>query len=196
MSNINRLLPKLTVNRPFISEFMVAEVPCFALGMVEETNRQCGLLALRPDEVIPSEISDGGFNFGHSLFGSAAFEVIHFAFEFYDFRTYNVLVNPNNPLVQAVLAKMIDGGDYFFFAFNPSGGVTTFRAEVGQEVLAHLKANLSRIKHSTTTDRQYRQALARFAENPEPEGILLDWVCQNHVEYLDLTKDSLELTPA
>ena len=69
---------RVFVYQPFISEFLADEAPCFALGMVEERKRKRGLLALRPNEVIPSEISDGGFNFGHALFGNVAFEVIHF----------------------------------------------------------------------------------------------------------------------
>ena len=83
------MLPTLTVNRSFIREFIAADTPCFALGMVEERGRQYGLLALRPEADIPPAVSDGGFNFGHALFGSAAFEVIHFVFEFYGFQTYN-----------------------------------------------------------------------------------------------------------
>jgi hypothetical protein len=31
------------------------------------------VLALRVDEVIPAAIADGGFQFGHALFGNAAF---------------------------------------------------------------------------------------------------------------------------
>ena len=34
-------------------EFIAADAPCFALGMVEERKRQCGFVALRPDKVIP-----------------------------------------------------------------------------------------------------------------------------------------------
>ncbi len=147
--------PTLTVNRQFITEFIAADTPCFALGMVEERGRQCGLLALRPEEEIPSEVSDTGFNFGHALFGSAAFEVIHFVFQFYCFQTYNVLVNPNNPLVQAVLNRMIADEDYFFFALEATGRVTAFRAEIGQETLSQVKANLARIEQSTTTEAQY-----------------------------------------
>ncbi len=170
--------------------------PCFALGMVEEHGRPCGLLALRPAETIPAAVSDVGFNFGHALFGSAAFEVIHFVFEFYGIQTYNVLVNPNNPLVQAVLNRMIADGEYFFFALAASGRVTTFRTEIGQETLSQVKANLARIEQSTTTEAQYHRALVAFAENPEPEGTLLHWVCRDNLDYLDLTKDRLELTPA
>ncbi len=190
------MLPTLTVNRSFMREFIAAAAPCFALGMVEERGRQCGLLALRPEEEIPLEISDGGFNFGHALFGSAAFEVIHFVFEFYGFQTYNVLINPNNPLVQAVLHRMIADGDYFFFALEATGRVTAFRAELEPDTLSQVKANLARIEQSTTTEAQYHRALSSFADNPEPEGILLHWVCRENLDYLDLTIDRLELTPA
>ena len=76
-------------------EFVSADAPCFALGMVEEGNRRCGCVALRPDRAIPREVSNGGFRFGHSLLGNDKFEVVHFALEFYRFATYYALVNPN-----------------------------------------------------------------------------------------------------
>ena len=89
VSNVYPFLPKLTVNGQFIRDFIAAESPCFALGLVEERKQQCGFLALRPDEVIPPEISAAGFNFGHALLGTAEFEVIQFVFQFYGFETYN-----------------------------------------------------------------------------------------------------------
>jgi len=46
------LLPTLTVNRPFMRAFLAADPPCFALGMVEERQRQSGFLALRTAEII------------------------------------------------------------------------------------------------------------------------------------------------
>ena len=110
MSNVYPFLPKLTMNGQFIRDFIAAESPCFALGLVEERKQQCGFLALRPDEVIPPEISAVGFNFGHALLGTAEFEVIQFAFQFYGFETYNVLVNPNNHLVKRVL--ITNGGKW------------------------------------------------------------------------------------
>ena len=196
MSKVYSLLPKLTVNGQFINEFISAQAPCFALGLVEERKRQCGFLALRPNEVIPSEVSSAGFRFGHSLLGTADFEVVHFAFEFYGFETYNVLINPNNPAAQTILTTMVESGDYFFFAINSNGTATAFRSEIGQADLAGLKTNLRGIRTSTTTDTQYRKALAMFEKNPQPAGTLLNWVCRDNVEYLDLTKDRFELTPA
>ena len=73
------MLPTLTVNRSFMQAFIRAETPCCALGLVEAGGQLCGLLALRPDREIPAAVTDGGFNFGHSLLGNAAYEVIHFA---------------------------------------------------------------------------------------------------------------------
>jgi hypothetical protein len=66
---------------------------------------------------------------------------------------------------------------------------------VGQDTLSHVQANLTRIEQSTTTEAQYRRALAAFAAHPEPEGILLEWVCWDALDYLDLTTDRLDLTP-
>lgn len=116
VSNVHRLLPRLTVNRQFMTDLLMAETPCFALGLVEERKELCGFMALRLDEFLPPETADAGFRFGHSLYGSSNFEAVHFAFEFYGFQTYNVLVNPNNRLVMAVLSLMVERGDYFFFA--------------------------------------------------------------------------------
>lgn len=195
MSHVPPLRPALIVNRSFIREFITADAPCFALGMVEEHQRRYGLLALRPDQMIPAHITNRGLNFGHSLFGSSTFEVIHFAFEFYGFQTYNVLVNPNNPVVQAVLAHLLENRNYFFFALYPNDSITAFRAEIGQETLTGLHANLAHIQQSTTTQHQYQQALAGFVDHPHPEGVLLRWVCRDTIDYLDLTQDRMELTP-
>jgi hypothetical protein len=68
--------------------------------------------------------------------------VIQFAFQFYGFETYNVLVNPNNHLVKRVLITMVESGDYFFFAISPNRSVTAFRSEIGQEKLAGLRGCL------------------------------------------------------
>ena len=108
--------------------------PVWPLVWSKSAHQQCGFLALRPDEAIPPEISDQGFNFGHCLLGNESYEVIHFSFEFYGFQTYNVLINPNNPLAKAVLKTMIEDSDCFFFTLDEqNGSATAFRTEIGQE---------------------------------------------------------------
>jgi len=196
MSNVYSLpLPTLTVNKIFINEFISADPPCFALGMIEERKRKCGFLALRPGETIPPEVSARGFNFGHVLLGNTNFEVIQFLFHFYGFKTYSVLVNPNNPIVRKVLTTMVKSGDYFFFKLNLNGGVTVFKSEIGAENLAGLTTNLPRIKKSTTTEKQYRQAVSLYERQLEPREALLHWVCRDTIECMDLTKDRLYMTP-
>jgi hypothetical protein len=187
--------PALVVNRLFMQEFLAAEPLCFALGMVEERQRLCGMLALHLDEVIPAAIADGGFHFGHALFGTTTFAVLHFVLAFPGFQTYNVLINPHNPLVQAVLRTMLDDGDYFFFALNTQGQVTAFRADIGSDELAVLRANLARLQQATTTEEQYQQALTSFAAHPDPAGILLEWVCRDNVASVDLTTHRMALMP-
>jgi hypothetical protein len=196
MGKVVSLLPRLTVNRSFIQEFLSAQAPCLALGMLEQRNRHCGYWALRPEEAIPTDISDAGFRFGHALLGTSAFEVAQFTFEFYGFRVYNALVNPNSALVRAVLSRMVEVGEYYFFAIHPNGGVRAFRSEIGQEDLAGLRTTLPRMLRTTTSDRQDEQAVSAFRKNPNPPGVLLDWVCRDNVGFLDLDSDRLDLNPA
>lgn len=196
MSEVYPLLATLSVNHQFMSDFLSAETPCFALGMVEEGKRRCAFLALRPNEVIPPEISEAGFLFDHGLLGNADFEVVHFAFHSYGFKTYNVLVNPNNPLVQTVLTTMVESGAYFFFALSSEGRVTAFRSEFGEAHLAGLKTNLPRIRRSAATEAQYRREVSHFEKNPDPPGVLLNWVCRNYLKYVDVSKDWLDLIPS
>lgn len=188
-------LPHLIVNRSFMSDFVQAQPPCLALGLVEVKNQECAFVALRPEQPISSEISDQGLRFGHCLLGTQNYEVIHFSFEFYGFALYNVLINPNNPLMKVVLTKMIEDGDCFFFVLDPIGNVTVFRTEIDSEILTSLKSHLPRLINSKTTQHQYHQAVSSFCQNPVPQGIFLNWVCQNQLSYLNLTHDRLALTP-
>ena len=199
MSNVYPLLPRLTVKGAFMDEFLAATAPCFALGLVEERQRTCGFLAIRPNETIPANVTAAGFRFGHSLLGTSHYLVVHFAFEFYGFARYNVLVKPNNPTVHTVLTMMVESGDYFFFAIDAHGSATAFNAEIGHgrhTDMAGLQRNLPRILRAETTDIQYQEALARFRANPKPPGILLNWVCRDDIRYLDLRTDRLEMVPS
>jgi len=170
MSSVTRLLPTLAVNGQLMRDFLAAPAPCFTLGLVEERRRRWGFLALRPEEPIPAEVTAGGFNLGHALLGTSRYEVVQFAFEFYGFETYHVLVNPSNSLVKTVLTTMVESGEYFFFAFAANRGMTAFRTEIGQETLAGLIANQQRIRASTTTESQYNHALGQFRRHPSPAG--------------------------
>ncbi|MGA0586500.1 hypothetical protein ACO2Q2_05105 [Dyella sp. KRB-257] len=189
-------LPVLTLHGGWIREFVDAPGPCFALGLIEEHGQSYACLALRPPEEIPPGVTETGFSFGHAVLGTASYEVIQFSFHFYGFATYHALVNPNNPIVQTVLANMTGSGDYFFLALGPAGGVTTFRSDIERDLLMGLTDNYDRLQGSTTTEIQYLSALAQFARDPEPPGLVLNWVCKSAIRYLDLTRDRVALKPA
>jgi hypothetical protein len=190
------MLPELAVNRSFMSAFLAAEPPCLALGLVEVDNPRCALVALRPEQAIPRHVTAGGFRFGHALLGAERWEVVHFAFEFYGFTTYNALINPSNPVAKSVLATMVATGDYFFFALATDRSTTAFRSDMSAPSLAGLRANMARIQVSTTSEAQYQAAVLRFAERPEPLGTMLTWVCRGEESYLELEHDRLVLRPA
>ena len=198
MSTVHRLIPRLTINGVFIDAFLRAPAPCFALGLIEERRRSCGFLAIRPEDIVPSEVTRSGFRFGHSLLGTSQYAVVHFVFKFSGYGRYHALVNPNNPIVCAVLTRMVESGTYFFMAINPNGSATVFNADVGQgsgSNLAGLKSNLPRILQEETTEAEYQQAFSRFQIDPQPPGKMLHWVCRDDTACLDLTSDRLEMSP-
>lgn len=196
MSKSGDSLPVLTVNRQFMSDFLDAGSPCFGLGLAEVDGKETGFLALRLGATIPEHILARGFRLGHQLLGTDEFEVIYFGFEFYGFKTYNVLLNPSSELVKTVLETMVESKDYLFFCLSPTGMVTTFSADIGKENLAGMKDNLDRILDSETTDEQYERFLAKFKKRPTVAGELVTWVCQDDEDYLDLIEDRLDLSPS
>ena len=135
-------LPRLTLNRLFIEDLMAAQPPCFAMGYVEIQGSVTGFIAVRPKNPIPSRSTDQGFRLGHAVLGNATHQVLQFGFEFYGHTTYHALVNPSNPIVQAVIARMLATKDYFFFAINPDQSVIAFRS--------HLERNVSRRMRQST----------------------------------------------
>ena len=76
MGTVHHLRPKLTAHH----HFMEAEVPCFALGMVEERGEKVGFLGIRPDVAMQPDVLAAGFGFGHSVFGNARFVAVHLVF--------------------------------------------------------------------------------------------------------------------
>ena len=84
------------------------------------------------------------------------------ASRFYGADEYHVLINPNNPLVRAVLQRMVLRPDLFIFLINGNRGATAFRSGLADEDIVGLAANLPRILSSTTSAADYRQAVTLF----------------------------------
>ncbi len=195
MPSTRPTLPRLTVNRRFMAAFLAEPTPCLALGLVEEGIDLCALIALRLDQALPRAVSAAGFRFGTAVLGTGRWEVVHFAFEFYGFATYNVLINPSDPVARSVLTGMAETGEYFFLALDSDRQATAFRSDLDTANLAGLEASLSRLQRSATTDAQYRQAISQFERHPDPPGTLLRWVCRDSQDALDPAQDPLVMNP-
>lgn len=115
MSKVRKLLPKLALNQGFVDEFMAHPEACCAVGVIEERRRVLPLLAIRPQCSLPLAVTEHGFTFGHSVLGTSTYEVVHFAFTFRNIGNFNVLLNPSDPIVRDVLARMVSlGADSFW----------------------------------------------------------------------------------
>ena len=97
-------LPPLTLNRAFMQEFTEAEAPCCGLGLVKSGDTTTGFIAMKPQAAIPPDVLGLGMAFGHGLHKAGAHRpVIRFAFHFYGYAQYTVLINPTAPLaLQAI----------------------------------------------------------------------------------------------
>ena len=194
-TRVTTLQPRMVVNSRFMGAFLAAPTPSFALGVVEERKQQTGFLAVRPDPPIPIEALSAGFRFGHTLLGRQSVEAIDFMFDFYGQATYHALLNPASPLVRRVLNLMAAAKDYVFFSLDTSqgGSMVCFRSELHVAGFAEV---LPHIMNATTTEDQYRWAVDAFSRRPDPPGLVLNWVCRDALDYLDLTTDRLDLTPS
>ncbi len=195
MGKVHTYLPRLIVNKLFIRDLMAANPPCFALGYVQDRGSKSGFIALRPEAPIPKDSTRQGFRFGHSVLAFDEKPVLLFCFEFYGHTIYHGLVPPCNPIIKAVIATMLETEDYFFFAINPDQTVTTFRSQLEFSDLAGLRTNQEQFSDESCSSEQYERAVKSFTKKPDPPGQVMQWVCRNDWDYLDLAKYPLELTP-
>jgi hypothetical protein len=121
--------------------------------------------------------------------------VIQFGLKFFEQNTYHVLVNPNNPVIKAVLSALIERRHYFVFVVDAANNPTTFRADLDPGRVAKLSDYLRRAMQSTTSLRQYDEVVAQFRQHPSPPGEVLEWVCRDNADYLDYTQHRLVISP-
>jgi len=85
---------------------------------------------------------------------------------------------------------MVENEKYLFIVINPSQRAFTFLSDPKQKDLCGLKENIETTKTTMTPDRDYQLMLAAFRQNPEPPGKMLDWVCHDELDYLDLGENN------
>ena len=100
--------PTLSISRAFMTDFIQAQPPCFALGMIDIEGDHTGFLAMRPKQPIPSQTKAAGFNFEHALIGFDNTVLCQFIFDFYEHSRYSAIVNPASPNVRQILETRLE----------------------------------------------------------------------------------------
>jgi len=190
-------LPPLTLNRQFIGDFSDAAAPCCALGLVKSASTVTGFFAVKPEPAIPNHVLGLGIGFGHRMIAAHDnSSVCQFAFNFYGFAQYSVLVNPSNGLALKAMETMVEQKDYFFFILSPDDRVSAFRSELDDENLAGMRDSIPMMRSATTSEVAFEQAVSAFSRAPDPANMkILNWVCRDNPTYFDLEGDTIDLPP-
>lgn len=188
-------LPVLTVSEPFIVDIMKDQPPCFALGFIDDGTSDTGFIIMRPELKIPNEFSYKGFSFGHSVIGSAENPVLHFAFNFYGYKIFHGLAPSGNPIIHAVIDKMVTKKDYFFMAINPDNSIITFRSQMETDNLVGLKNSNQTYTDKSCYMESYNNTLDIFRKKINPSEQFMHWSCRHNWDYLNIKKAPLALNP-
>ena len=196
LSNVTQLPVPLTFNEPFLRAFMDSEPPCAALGLVEQAGQTRGFVAARINESLPLLATESGFDFGFELLGNERYQLIHFILTFPELQPYDIILNPNNPLVRKVVEVMRETAQYFFFVFE-EGEIRAFHQTMDRQNLEWFNTYGGVVHTATTTPEEYERALRRFRPDDSfLHGRLLDWVCREDTAFLDLQKNRREVRHA
>ncbi len=193
MSNITRLPVPLTLNERFLRAFMAAQAPCAALGLVEEAGQPRGFVAARTNESLPMHTAQSGFEFGFELLGNDRYQLIHFVLQFQGLQSYDILLNPNNPLVRKVVDVMRETAQYFFFVFD-EGGMVAFQQTMNRQNLDWFNSYGNVVHTAATTSQDYERGLQHVTKDDSLlHGGLLEWVCRDDMAFLDLRENRFEV---
>ena len=188
-------LPPLTLNRQFIDDFIEADAPCCALGLVRSGDTHAGFFAMKPEGAVPANMLAKGFGFEYRILESKDRKPIcQFMFEFYGFEQYSVLVNPSSPLVIKAIDTMIEERDSFFFILTPDQRATIGRNDLSEGNLDVMRDQLRMMQSKRTLQSSYESCVQSFWRNPDlPDLKPLEWVCRDNPAYLDLETDTADL---
>jgi hypothetical protein len=193
LSNVTQLPVPLTFNDRFLHAFMDSEPPCAALGLVEQAGQTRGFVAARTNESMPLQAAESGFDFGFELLGNDRYQLIHFILGFPGLQPYDIILNPNNPLVRKVVDVMRETAQYLFFVFE-EGEMTAFHQTMDRQNRDWFNRYGDVVHTASTTPEEYERALRRFKpDDGFLHGKLLDWVCREDMRFLDLRENRHEV---
>lgn len=192
-SHLKLSRPQLTTNSRLMRDFIALTTPRCALGLLEENGAIGAFFAVCPTQTIRARDARVTFSHGHAIWGWPGREVLQFGFTFFEHFTLNVLVNPANVAVQRALTVMLARRHYFVIAIRPEHRPTVFRADLTRDSFERLTAFGRRAHCSAATETEYQDIVKQFRKKPTPQGEVLEWVCRDDVEYLDLAHNRIDM---
>lgn len=192
MNNLIRLPPPpLTLNERFIYAFADEDGPCAALGLVESLGQELGFMAVKLTDPLPPQVANSGFDFGFEVLGNERYQLLHFVLNVKGIDPYDIIVNPNNPVVRKVMETMRETRQYFFL-FVEEGSLAAFHNDMGPDNVEWFRNYGDVIYTATTSDADYSTSLQRIkTKEGMLHGRLLDWVCRDDMEAINLETNRL-----
>ncbi len=81
---------------------------------------------------------------------------------------------------------MIETGQYIFFSIEPDGTATSFSDKLSEKLFESFKVQAECFNTVSCSHAEYETTVDLFSHNPYPTGELLNWVCRDNPEYLEL----------
>ncbi len=176
----------LVLNEKFMHEFTAAEPPCFGMGYLEINGEVNGFFALRPVQSInPADCYDTRFD--HSQIQKAHNTISALTFEFGASEdSYDVLLNPESPVIHAVLETMIRTQRSVMLLFN-GNAIASSHMKLAGNNLNVIKKILEAQQGITCSEETYDEIHQILSGDRGVHNILMQWVCRNDMTYLDLS---------
>ncbi len=195
MSNVLRLLPRLTVNRGLLQAVVNESRPCCALGFVEERKQRRAAIVLGLPQVEDlGELGDG-FRLGHQVAFIGNVRALRLDFSFERLTPLQVVLDPANKTAQRVIGAIVQSDAYFVLVVG-AHGITAFRADTKRTERRRF-GEIVRETAETDEWQTHFSALEQALCDGSPTRTPLAWLGRSDPGLLELSSaQAYELRPA
>lgn len=172
---------RVTLNQRFISQFLDAPAPCFALAHIQRSGRTGGSIVIRLPFRLPANLRTTDFRFEQSPFWVEDSPLLCVSIKFRSGILYHGLASLHNSTVKVVFESVLKSGECPLLLIDSAQTAIAMNFPTAGLIrnLAHLWQNSGQ----------------RWV-NPLPIGQVMQWVCYEDLRQLDLNGRCAVLEPA
>lgn len=195
MSNVHRLLPRLTVNRRLLQAVVDESRPCCALGFVEERKQRRAAIVLGLPQIENLHELGDGFRLGHQVAFIGKVCALRLDFWFERLTPLQVVLDPANDTVHCVIGAIVQSDAYFVLIVG-AHGLTAFRADTKREE-RHRFGEVLREAAEPAGQQARFSALEQALSDVSPARTPLVWLGASDPGLLELSgAQAYELRPS